>query len=70
MILRFHVESDLLALVLTSESRNFGCVKGGDVTRDSINALELEVDIVDSEIVVEPIDLLVDELLRYPGIAL
>jgi hypothetical protein len=70
MVLGFHVQSDFLALVHTSESRNLGGVEGGDIASDGINALDLEVDIVNSEIVVEPIDLFIDEILRYPGTAL
>lgn len=70
VIFSFHIQSDLLALVLASKSCNLGCIKRCDVAGNGIDGLELEVYIIDSKRAVEPFYLFVDKLLWYPGIAL
>lgn len=63
---RFHVQADLLLLVLPGKGGNLGRVERGDIARNGVDALELEVDIVDAEGVVEPLDLLIDEVVGDP----
>lgn len=67
MVGGLHVESDLLALVVASRSSNLGSVQGGDVALDSIWVLSLEVDIVNGELVVEPLNLAVNLVFWNPG---
>lgn len=67
MIRCLHVESDLLALLFASGRGHLGSIEGGDIALDGLGGLGLEVDIVDAEVFVEPVDLIVDVVLGDPG---
>ncbi|KAI6776717.1 hypothetical protein HG530_000662 [Fusarium avenaceum] len=60
VVVSLHIESDLLLLILTSEGSNLGGVEGGDVAGDDIRGLKVEVDIIDTKLLIEPLDLLVN----------
>lgn len=67
VVLSLHVEADLLALVLTGESGDLGGIEGGDLSGNDIRALNAEVDIIDAELLVEPVNLLINERLGNPA---
>ena len=67
VVLSLHVKADLLALVLTGESGDLGGVEGGDLSGNNFRALNAEVDIIDAELLVEPVNLLINESLRNPA---
>jgi len=67
MVRCLHVQPDLFVLVLAGEGGDLGGVEGCDVVGDGLDGLQLEVDIVNAQLVVEPDGLGVDELLGNPS---
>lgn len=67
VVLSLHLEADLLTLILAGESGDLGRVQRHDVAGNHLGLLNGEVHIVDAQLVVEPMNLLVDQRLGNPG---
>ena len=55
-----HVKADLFLLVLAGRGSDFGSIQGGDVAGDDLGGLNVEVDIIDAQLLVEPLNLVVN----------
>jgi hypothetical protein len=67
MIGCFHIQSDFLSLVSAGKSGDLGSIERCDMRDDSIDTLQLEVDIVNTKVIVKPSYLGVDEGFGYPA---
>lgn len=66
MVVGLHVETNLLLLVLADRGSHLGGVQRGDLVGDGVGDFDLEVDVINAELFVEPVDLLIDDGLGHP----
>jgi hypothetical protein len=69
VVLGLHVQADLLALVLAGKGGDLGGVEGGNLAGNDLRGLDVEVNIINAELFVEPADLVLDQRLGDPATA-
>ena len=65
-----HVQTDLLLGILTHRCGYLGSVEGSDLVGNNCGRLNLEVDVVNAKLLVEPVNLVLDNSLGKPSVLL
>jgi len=59
VVIGLHVEADLLLLVLSGIGGDLGSVERGNVAGNDSRGLNVEVDIINAQLLIEPLNLLI-----------